>query len=182
MNNIVLSGLVKRRDEDQRLSVRHPPHRTPPIVYRFALNKAGNARWQISSKIAVARAPRRVSPSTVPWRPIAEGPPSFDGPRQRHPRDLWTRPCQHRAHTITRTALGAARARHQPEHTLSVRRQQMASRPGCRMRSGRSRASGRPITLTAQGKEFNLRQPSSGALSCCPQHGGPMGQMEEARP
>jgi hypothetical protein len=88
MNNIVLSGLVKRRDEDQRLSVRHPPHRTPPIVYRFALNKAGNARWQISSKIAVARAPRRVSPSTVPWRPIAEGPPSFDGPRQRHPRDL----------------------------------------------------------------------------------------------
>jgi len=32
---------------------------------------------------AVPRSPRARALSTVPWRPIAEGPPSFDGPRQR---------------------------------------------------------------------------------------------------
>ena len=51
MNNIVLSGLVKRRDEDQRLSVRHAPHRAR-FVYRSALNKAGNARWQMAGTVS----------------------------------------------------------------------------------------------------------------------------------
>jgi hypothetical protein len=51
-------------------------------VYRLGQNRAGNARLQISSRVAVARSPRFRALSTGPGRPIAEGPRSFDGPRQ----------------------------------------------------------------------------------------------------
>jgi hypothetical protein len=80
------------RDEGQRLDPRHAPHRTSPLCTGWYCTLDRNAKLQIYPKGAVARSPRRVSPSTVPWRPIAKGPPSFDDPRQpsrtsRHHRD-----------------------------------------------------------------------------------------------
>jgi hypothetical protein len=79
-------------------------------------------------------------------RPIADGITSTPKCSEKSEHFI-TPSSRHRAITTPRRRQAAhrqrprqRRARHQPKHTLSARRQQMASRSGRRLRSGRSRA------------------------------------------
>lgn len=65
MNNIVLSGLVKRRDEDQRLSVRHAP--SSHTAYCVPV------RTKIYLRGAVARSRQFLTPSHRTPNRVADG-------------------------------------------------------------------------------------------------------------
>jgi hypothetical protein len=109
------------RDEDQRLKVRHAPHRAPPLCTNPHINLGRFAKLQISSQGAVARSPRLGALSTVPAHrlrraTIVGGPPSWDGHRQRSRIRLIVPP---RHHQPRRQAPAAPPRHHRRTKSLS---------------------------------------------------------------
>jgi hypothetical protein len=59
-----------RRDEDQRLTARHAPHRAPLFMYEMVHNLGEMRDLQIRSQPGVARSPHKLTPSEGPGRPM----------------------------------------------------------------------------------------------------------------